>query len=704
MAASTALVGAPSAKLKAIEDAREAQFLVEQECVKLGNNLPPYILAELIGKGSFGRVYRAQKSHSDQLVAVKIINIEEGDSSHPAHADTFSDILKEVNTLKLLTGGSGASKNINCVIDTHLVGQSVWMVTEYCAGGSVATLMKPTGGLAEKWIIPILREVTEAIRWIHKQGVIHRDIKCANVLITETGGVQLCDFGVAGIVEKRLGADKRSTITGTLHWMAPELFDTSISYGTEVDIWAFGSMAFEAATGLPPNVTCVIDIANFGSYLRQNCPRLESDRYSANLRDLVACCLNQDQARRPRIEEVQAHPYISNTSSSFPTESLSGLVSSYRNWERQGGNRTSLFSRGGAQGHIHAPAVESMNDGWNFGTLDAAAACENDLETAPAVDAHKSNVDVQRLRKKPMRRRQPNIRALVVPLEQAFDPTIDISYEDNARTFYGSHSGPFASDLPDSITMEDQDSPEHLIDLDASVSEEDVRQVADMETLRPIRRIELEPRDDGRRRTQDWTFPTASMSSFASVMEDTEAIGPTAKNGLSANPDRDSTLSLIDLDASIFDEVNYLTCSNDVKSDSEPGGSSHVEEPFRQDNALVAKSHLTSSRKISPRMPDAGSEKESNFLSDNHTTDNPALSFQYRPAQWQQIMDNEWSCPQHGNRHLPLPPSVRVMLGKGTQQDLKEELQRMISSLGEHLQLMSDALIQMTVHQGAELE
>lgn len=73
----------------------------------------------------------------------------------------------------------------------------------------------------------------------------------ANVLVTEQGEVQLCDFGVAGIVVTQL--DKRSTFIGTLHWMAPEMFDSMLYYGKEVDIWAYGCMAYEIATGLPPN-------------------------------------------------------------------------------------------------------------------------------------------------------------------------------------------------------------------------------------------------------------------------------------------------------------------------------------------------------------------------------------------------------------------------------------------------------------------
>ncbi|KND88539.1 Serine/threonine-protein kinase nak1 [Tolypocladium ophioglossoides CBS 100239] len=249
-----------STKSKAIDDARKTQASVSKECTDAGKAPPPYELLELIGKGSFGRVYKATGTSSGQLVAVKIISIEEGDTLEPGAVDTVSDILKEVNTLTLLS--ERGARNINAVIDTSLVGQSVWMVTEYCAGGSVASLMRPTGSLPEKWIIPILREVAEAIYWVHRRGIIHRDIKCANILVTETGGIQLCDFGVAGIIETKF--DKRRTVTGTLHWMAPELFDSNVSYGTEVDIWAFGSMAYEVASGLPPNATTRIDIPHFG--------------------------------------------------------------------------------------------------------------------------------------------------------------------------------------------------------------------------------------------------------------------------------------------------------------------------------------------------------------------------------------------------------------------------------------------------------
>jgi serine/threonine protein kinase len=132
---------------------------------------------------------------SAAIVAVKIIDIDESDTLNPRLADSYSEFLKEVNALKLLSESN--ARNINHVIEALPVGQSMWMITEHCGGGSVATLvslplisrvcsmliwpkMKPTapGGLQEKWIIPILREVAEAIKWVHQAGIIHRDIKC----------------------------------------------------------------------------------------------------------------------------------------------------------------------------------------------------------------------------------------------------------------------------------------------------------------------------------------------------------------------------------------------------------------------------------------------------------------------------------------------------------------------------------------------
>lgn len=508
------------------------QIVVEEDCNKADQEVPPYKLQELIGKGSFGRVYKATDLKTSRVVAVKIIDIEESDTLNPKLADTYSEFLKEINALKLLS--EGGARNINHVLDALPVGQSMWMVTEHCAGGSVATLMKPTapGGLQEKWIIPILREVAEAIFWVHKAGIIHRDIKCANVLITETGGVQLCDFGVSGVIETRF--DKRSTFIGTPHWMAPELFDPSASYGIEVDIWAFGSMVFEIASGLPPNVMAGIDVTRLGSYLKQHTPRLEGDKYSEKLKDLVSFCLVEDPSQRPIIEEVQHHPYLFNTENTHPTSSLAMLVKAFRVWESQGGSRKSLFALGGAQGPSDSDlsSTAMANDEWNFSTtVDFDQRIMSNTDAQAVYDVYGSQVDLADLGEpasqafKPKRRRPPpNLPVMRAPLEKVFDPNTISNYEENARAYYGMPPLPPASDLPLRDNTLNATLRESLIDLDASLHGGRLSKFLDMETIKvgPRRSRDYELGDEyarapnsdpetviasSNRKTQDWKFP-----------------------------------------------------------------------------------------------------------------------------------------------------------------------------------------------------
>lgn len=623
---------------KAFEDAKKMQKAVVETCSKSGKEIPRYQLSELIGKGSFGRVYKATSQTTGQLVAVKIIDIEESDTVNPKLADTYSDLLKEINALQLLSA-SGA-RNINLVIEALPVGQSMWMITEYCAGGSVATLMRPTapGGLQEKWIIPILREVAEALRWVHGQGIIHRDIKCANVLVTEVGDVQLCDFGVAGVIETKF--DKRTTFIGTLHWMAPELFDQSTSYGTEVDIWAFGSLVYEVASGLPPNVTENIDFSRLGTHLKQNTPRLEGDRYSNGLKDLAAYCMQHEASKRPTIEQIQRHKYIFKTEEAFPTTSLSHLVRAFKLWEAQGGDRRSLFSAGGAQGLSDLSSTAMDNDDWNFSTTAAFDQQVFDSGDAQDVyDVYGTNVDFSNQayeetskpqKGKSRRRPPPQLPSVKAPLEKIFDPNTISNYEDNSRAYYGRLFQAPGSDLPlRDESVAPADVRESLIDLDASLHGSDLSQFVDLGTIRAgdsrtsmdydvgdtpcAKPPSSDPADmsSSNRRTRDWKFPTMpppasanpEMFRFPPTTDSTTPSSarpplihhPTEPHGTSigfndlAPPstgsadNRASVGSLIDLDMSFADSgADYTrpsTSHSDVASisGSEVGGANPFE-------------------------------------------------------------------------------------------------------------------------------
>jgi serine/threonine protein kinase len=552
------------------------------------------------------------------FVAVKIIDIDEGDTLNPRLADTYSEFMKEINALKLLS--EAKARNINHVIEALPVGKTMWMVSEYCGGGSIATLMKPTPrGLQEKWIIPILREVAEAVHWVHQAGIIHRDIKCANVLITEQGGVQLCDFGVAGMMETTV--DKRTTFIGTMNWMAPELFESNPQYGKEVDIWAFGSMAYEMATGLPPNAMAGVAPPEMGSYLKQHIPRLTGPTYSESLKDIVSYCLEESVSDRPTIEEVQAHNYIYGTGVQYPAESLSELVKAFKKWEEAGGYRRSLFMVGGAQGPpSESGSSDTMDDHWNFSTtegFDQVVAQTTDAEDV--FNAYGSSVDLamefQDQTAKPIRqqgrergRRRPppeTLAPLKAPIEKLFDPNTISNYDENSKAHYAreyipppTSVPPPTSDLPlrEKHEPSDDSSRESMIDLGGIDMETGMASFPDM-TLRPSRLLpdddagfsfDDEPsynddylapngfntiNDNPNRRTQEWTFPSAAPASNMDtarfependlarppvrpqlIHQQTEPIGMGFHNSLASAPNS-PRMSLIDLDFGLPNET-----------------------------------------------------------------------------------------------------------------------------------------------------
>ena len=121
---------------------------------------------------------------------------------------------------------------------------------EHCGGGSVRDVLT-TGGapLSEAQIAYLCGESLKGLVYLHSIFKVHRDIKCSNILLTESGGVKLADFGVAAQLTRTMS--KRNTFIGTPHWMAPEVIQEA-RYDGKVDVWALGVSAIEMAEVKPP--------------------------------------------------------------------------------------------------------------------------------------------------------------------------------------------------------------------------------------------------------------------------------------------------------------------------------------------------------------------------------------------------------------------------------------------------------------------
>lgn len=140
-----------------------------------------------------------------------------------------------------------------------------------------------------------------------------------------------------------------------------------ISYGTEVDIWAYGCTVYEMACGFPPHHKIGhFDLPTAGV------PVLEGDRFSQELKDFLAFVFKPDPRDRPTPDQILEHPYLADTTKMYPTVSLVKLVEEYYIWEQQGGTRQSLFNPYGAQAPdpLAPEAEDDDDDDWSFSTSE----------------------------------------------------------------------------------------------------------------------------------------------------------------------------------------------------------------------------------------------------------------------------------------------------------------------------------------------
>ncbi|USW51552.1 Putative protein kinase [Septoria linicola] len=328
-----------------------------------------YQMLEELGSGSFGTVYRALHKPTGEYVAIKHIDLEGSD-------DDIREIQLEISLL-----ATCSSEYVTRYRTSFVKGVKLWIVMEYLGGGSCLDLLKPCPkGMEEKYVGIIMRELLRGLDYLHTTGKIHRDIKAANILLSEYGQVKIADFGVAAQLTNI--KSQRLTFVGTPFWMAPEVIQEA-GYDFRADIWSLGITAMEMALGEPPR-SDVHPMKVLFLIPKEKPPRLEGSQFSREFKEFVSLCLNKDPEKRPSAKSLLKHAWIKRAGR---TEMLQELVWRAKDYEQSGAAREKDV-------RYYEETLKSMDhaandDEWVFDTIKPIASLRPKAQATPTMKRRK---------------------------------------------------------------------------------------------------------------------------------------------------------------------------------------------------------------------------------------------------------------------------------------------------------------------------
>ncbi len=257
-----------------------------------GTRLGPYEIVGAIGAGGMGEVYRARDTKLDREIALKVLPL-----GVLTDATARTRLVREARLAASLNHPS-----ICTVHDVDESGGAIYIAMELVAGRRLADMI-PKGGVASDQIVRYGLQIAEALAHAHEHGIVHRDLKGANVLVTPDGRVKVLDFGLAArhahdledATRSAASLDSPGLVAGTLPDMAPEALRGDVAH-PRADVWSFGVLLHEMASGRRPfNAASGVDLTS--AILRDPPPPLPA-RVAPALAAVIDQCLRKEPERR----------------------------------------------------------------------------------------------------------------------------------------------------------------------------------------------------------------------------------------------------------------------------------------------------------------------------------------------------------------------------------------------------------------------
>jgi mitogen-activated protein kinase kinase kinase len=265
-----------------------------------------WIKGALIGAGSFGKVYLGMDAVNGLLMAVKQVELPRGSAPNEERKkNMLSALEREIDLLKDLSHPNIVQYLYSSVDDDFL---NIFL--EYVPGGSVTALLRSYGAFEEPLVKNFVRQILQGLNYLHERDIIHRDIKGANILVDNKGGIKISDFGISKKVDGNLLTGKRMnrpSLQGSVFWMAPEVVKQT-AHTSAADIWSVGCLVVEMLTGEHPwaQLTQMQAIFKIGQSAK---PAIPSD-ISSEAQDFLTKTFDLNHSARPSAGELLQHPWV----------------------------------------------------------------------------------------------------------------------------------------------------------------------------------------------------------------------------------------------------------------------------------------------------------------------------------------------------------------------------------------------------------
>lgn len=221
-------------------DALLAEILIEQDVLTLYQatqlssgrtklTLGPYVITDFVGQGGMGQVFKAVHKVMGRICAVKVL---------PVHRKTPEALTSFIREIRLQAG-------LDCpylvrAFDAGQDGNVHYLVTEFVAGMDLRKLVRKNGPLPVSQAASIIMQAALGLDYAHQQGLIHRDVKPGNILVTPDGQAKVSDVGLAGFAQNLLDDPRAGKIVGTADYLSPEQIRAPLDVRTVSDIYSLG--------------------------------------------------------------------------------------------------------------------------------------------------------------------------------------------------------------------------------------------------------------------------------------------------------------------------------------------------------------------------------------------------------------------------------------------------------------------------------